>query len=205
MMLRKGHAPLEGTLRATFAAHAIDRVIQRARLVDLPPKFGDFEAINAEFADAVHFVAPALHVLARLNSADIAHLHLLLPAAHGFFLGCFDQDSGDVVIKTYVDQGKMRDYEREALRELQRIPTEVLALCSMGQLAPGWIATEIEAVGAKLHRVWRDYGWRLAEHEFPKGMSDRAWASRESISLSQVVDRPAEAAANAVTRTNSQA
>jgi hypothetical protein len=180
LMLRKGRPPLEGTLCATFASHAIDRVIQRARIVDLPPTFGDIEAINAEFADAVLFIGPALHVLSTLKDNEITGLHLLLPAQHGFFLGCFDRENGGVLIKTYVDHERMRDYEREALRELQRIPVEVLALCSISQFAPGWTASETDWVGAALLRAWRDFGWRLAEHERPQGLSDRAWASRDA-------------------------
>jgi hypothetical protein len=181
LLLRKSHPPLQCLLRATFAAHAIDRVAQRARIVDLPLKFSDIEAINAEFADAVHFIAPAFGALEPLKNDDIARLRLLLPAAHGFFLGRFDLASKRIIMKTYVDHGRIRDYERAALDELHRIPVEALALCSMGQLAPGWITSDIDPISAKLLRVWREFGWRMAEHEEPEGLSDQAWASRHAL------------------------
>lgn len=163
-----------------FTGHAIDRVIQRSGLVALPLSDADIHAINAEFADALHFSSAAITTLMQLSPEEAMAIPALLPSASGFFLGNFDPAGRELIIRTFVHQSRLWSSERQALSELRNISEAALALASLRALTDNWLPTGGEIVGERLSDAWRNFGWRLAEEEVPKGLSDRAWASRDT-------------------------
>ena len=63
VLLRPGRA-VRYEVSLMVSGHAIDRIIQRARIVDTPISRADIQAINAEFADALPLAVLALQVIA---------------------------------------------------------------------------------------------------------------------------------------------
>jgi hypothetical protein len=162
-------------IQMRITGHAVDRVIQRSGLVELPLADADIHAINAEFADAMQFSGAALTALTRLPSDEAGRMSVLLPSASGFFLGGFDAEFGQLTIRTFVDESRLWSSEREALRELRRVGEVDLALATLQLLTRNWMRTGGERVGECLTEAWRRFGWRLAEEGLPQGLSDRAW------------------------------
>lgn len=165
-------------IRMRFTGHAVDRVIQRSGHIGLPLADADIHAINAEFADALHFSSAALSALALLHAEEAHRMNVLLPSASGFFLGGFDAESQEITVRTFVDEGRLWSSERQALHELQRIGEGELAVATLRALTENWLSVGGEIVGQRLTEAWRKFGSRLAKEEVPQGMSDKAWESR---------------------------
>ncbi len=166
------------TLRATFSMHAVDRVVQRARLVALPLGPPDIAAINAEFSDALPFIPPTLRALDRLRQGEAARLNIILPACHGFFLGSRDEENGGLIIKTYVDRERLRSSQVQAMEALGHICDAQLSVQALAALFPNWLSVDSEPFDLALIKIWREFGSRLAEECVELGLSDEAWASR---------------------------
>jgi hypothetical protein len=162
-----------------ITGHTLDRVIQLAGLVTTPLAVADIHAINAEFADLLHFAGPAVAALARLPGTEAAELNVLLPSQHGFFLCDFVPSGQSLVVRTFVDEAKLWPAEREALRELREVNESELAVLALGAVAPRWMACADSWILSRLPEIWRHLGWRLKEEERPGGLSDRAWQSRD--------------------------
>lgn len=157
--------------------HAIDRVIQRAGVVETPISPADIEAIHAEFADALAFAPVALAALAAQPPGVADEITVLLPAAHGVFLGT--ASAGELAIKTFVDQDRLVPAELDALRGLHELGQEQLTIRAVQQILPGWLNWAPPAdLEDRLVSLWRELGWRLALREKIPGLGDRAWASR---------------------------
>lgn len=162
--------------------HALDRVIQRAGLVTTPLAVADIHAINAEFADLLHFAVPAVCALGRMEADEAEELSILLPSHHGFFLGEFEPNAKRLVVRTFVDESKLWTAEREALRELNAVDESELAVLAFAWAVPSWMGGIDSPILSRLPAVWKQLGWRLREEERPAGLSDRAWNSREAES-----------------------
>ena len=95
-------------------AHAIDRVVQRARVVDLPIRDVDLQALNAEFADFMPLACVAARVLAdhAAQAGDEAAqaVQVLLPTEHGIFLGERSAATKELEIRTFVDNARYREW-----------------------------------------------------------------------------------------------
>lgn len=176
-LLRPGGAS-DLVIKATFSAHAVDRIIQRSGLVHLPLGKPDIEAINAEFSEALPFIPPALRAFNSLEEPEAARLRIILPARHGFFLGCRDETNGWLIIKTYVDRERLRSNQSKALAALGRICEAQLYVQAFSALFPDWINANSDAFDLALIEIWRVFGSRLAEECVELGLSDEAWASR---------------------------
>ena len=166
-------------------AHAVDRVVQRARVVDLPIRDVDMQAVNAEFADLMPLACVAARILTERvkegseteEMADTARsLNVLLPAQHGVFLGGWCSDSQQLEIRTFVDHAKLNASQQEAVLEIRRIAEEQVCAEALQALVPGWMgASEHSALRDQLFQAWQHFGWRFHEDRLHPGMSDRAW------------------------------
>lgn len=168
-------------LRATFSLHAIDRVVQRSRLVVLPLGAPDIAAINSEFSDTLPFIPPALRALNRLEQREAARINIILPACHGLFLGSRDEEEGGLVIKTYVDRERLRSSQLQAIEALDRICDAQLSVQALAAQFPDWLSVDSEPFDLALIEIWREFGSRLAEECVEPGLSDEAWANREPV------------------------
>jgi len=160
--------------------HAVDRVIQRSGVVATPLKKPDIHAINAEFADLLHFADAAMAALSEMGDAEAARANVLLPSQHGFFLGDFDKTRSTLRIKTFVDEAKLVDAERQALEDLGGANQAELALLAAKRTAPLCITEVQSSIPRRLREIWRTFGQRLAQTPLPPGLSTRAWSSRPS-------------------------
>ncbi len=177
--------PLDVAVR--IRAHAVDRVVQRARVVDLPIRDVDLQALNAEFADLMPLACVAARVLAEHASvagADAAQeVQVLLPTQHGIFLGQRSAVSKELEIRTFVDHAKLNGAQLEAVREIHRITQEQVCAEAPQALVPGWMGTNGDGtLRARLLQAWQHFGWRFEEDRLHPGLSDRAWRDRDEPS-----------------------
>lgn len=166
------------TLPIEFTGHAIDRLIQRARVVDLPLSDHDLHAIHAGFASALIWAIAALKAIEGIDEEDARQLEIIIPAEHGIFLGRFDPTASRLVFKTFIDSEKLWEEEVYALPELNQIGDERLALSSLDLLAEGWMAHDDTHVSEKLVDIWQRFGWVIREREERPGKMDAAWSTR---------------------------
>jgi hypothetical protein len=176
-LLRPGGAGSR-RLRVSFSGHALDRIIQRSGLINTPVTEQDVRAINAEFADALHYASPAFAAITTQPGDDAGRLTLLLPSPHGFFLGRFDPAESMLRVKTFVDESRLRRSQREALLELNGIDQGRLALVSFSMITPGWLGCADADLSVVLLRIWRELDWR--REPGLAGMSDAAGVHRRS-------------------------
>ena len=185
--------PLEVAVR--IRAHAVDRVVQRAQLVDLPIRDLDMQAVNAEFADLMPLACVAARILTeRVNGRDVGaelaeaagaaetarSLNVLLPAQHGVFLGGWCSDSQQLEIRTFVDHAKLNAAQREAVREIQRIAPDQVCTQALQALVPGWMGSAEEGgLRNRLLQAWQRFGWRFEEDRLHPGLSDQAWRAHD--------------------------
>ena len=185
--------PLEVAVR--IRAHALDRVVQRAQLVDLPIRDMDMQAVNAEFADLMPLACVAARILTeRVNGRDVGaelagaagaaetarSLNVLLPAQHGVFLGGWCSDSQQLEIRTFVDHAKLNAAQQEAVREIQRIAQDQVCTQALQALVPGWMGSADEGgLRDRLLQAWQHFGWRFEEDRLHPGLSDRAWREHD--------------------------
>lgn len=174
---------IEKTLPIHVSGHAIERVIQRSRLITLPIGRQDILAIHAEFADALPLACIAHDAvrqsIAAGSLADAGRLTILLPSANGVFLCRWCEESGRLLIKTFIGRNQLNQAEIAAIDELKRFSEAQVAAHLLDGLAPGWLGLETRDLHAALVTAWRHFGWRLDEEVRLPGMSDAAWSSRE--------------------------
>jgi len=158
-----------------FRRHAIERIIQRAGIVDLPLSHSDIEAIHAEFSSALVWGMAASTVLKqRIN--DAANLSsIIIPSDHGFFLGEYLKEVGQLIFNTYVDNSKLWDEERYALDQLRKFDNGLLALTALEGFNQGWVCVEKSPVTHGLIGIWQKFGWLLRERYLQKDTESIAW------------------------------
>jgi hypothetical protein len=178
--------PLEVAVR--IRAHAVDRVVQRAHVVELPIRDVDMQAVNAEFADLMPLACVAARILTeRVNEGDetaetARSLNVLLPAQHGVFLGGLCSDSQQLEIRTFVDHAKLNASQQEAVLEIRRIAEEQVCAEALQALVPGWMGTPAQSpLRDELFQAWQHFGWRFQEDRLHPGMSDRAWREHDVL------------------------
>ncbi len=185
--------PLEVAVR--IRAHAVDRVVQRAQVVDLPIRDLDMQAVNAEFADLMPLACVAARILTeKVNGRDVGakpakaaeaaeaarSLNVLLPAQHGVFLGGWCSDSQHLEIRTFIDHAKLNAAQQEAVREIQRIAQDQVCTQALQALVPGWMGSADEGgLRDRLLQAWQHFGWRFEEDRLHPGLSDRAWREHD--------------------------
>jgi hypothetical protein len=187
VLLQPGHW-CEVRLAVRIRAHAVDRVIQRAKVVDLPVADIDMQAINAEFADLLPIACVAADVLAQRNGEP---LQVLLPAEHGVFLAAWNEEARLLEVRTFVDHAKLNGAQQEAVREIRRLSEHGICAEAVSTIVPGWMwpnrrkgldgqegNEEQPGLRERLVQAWEHFGWRFAEDRLHPGMSDQAWRAR---------------------------
>lgn len=159
--------------------HAIDRVVQRAHIVDTPISKADIQAINAEFADALPLGMLAVEAINRASDECAAEvmepLQIVLPTSHGAFLAAWSEQEKALLLRTFVDRDRLVMPQQEALRVLRRFSDMYLALHVMECLAEGWYRADTAGLCRELTEAWLHYGWRFDLEGLHPGLSDRAW------------------------------
>ena len=172
-------------LAVCIRAHAVDRVVQRARVVDLPVRDVDMQAVNAEFSDLMPLACVAARALSE-HAADVGHdsaagVSVLLPTQHGIFLGGWGAQTRQLEIKTFVDHARLNAAQQEAVAEIDRMAQAQVCAEALDALVPGWMAAGDRQLRARLMQAWQHYGWRFEEDGLHPGMSDRVWLGRAGI------------------------
>lgn len=179
-LLRPGRF-VEYDLKIRVSGHAVDRVIQRARIVDLPVRDTDIQAINAEFTDALPLACIAASVLCDIvnkEGADVArNIQILLPSAHGVFLGGWSPQDRELIIRTFVDGAKLNESQQEAIRDISQWADGELSAQALTTMTGGWLNLDVAGLRGRLLETWRHYGWRFDEQRLHPGLSDKAWAT----------------------------
>jgi hypothetical protein len=167
-------------------AHAVDRVVQRARVVDLPVRDADMQAINAEFSDLMPMACVAARALAH-HAEDVGHhkasrVSVLLPTQHGLFLGRWSAKTHRLEVLTFVEHAQLLSAQQEAVEAINRISQERVCAEALEAIVPGWMAAgDGGQLDSRLLQVWQQCGWRFSEDGLHPGMSDRVWQGREGI------------------------
>jgi len=159
------------------SGHAVDRVIQRCKLIELPINRGDLEAINAEFADALPLACLACSVLSERKDAEGmgAHINILLPSAHGVFLASWLPEERRLLVKTFVDGRQLVQPQIEAVREIAAIGEGQINAHILDAMAPGWLQLRRQDINRSLFDAWQHFGWRFDIERLHPGLSDDAW------------------------------
>lgn len=162
----------------TITAHVIDRIIQRAGIVDLPLSNSDLAAINAELSDLLPLAILATKVLLNLEnttSREASDLQILIPNQHGVFLGKWSSEEANLVIQTFVDYNKLNTSQSVAASRIKAIGDDFIAPLLMDTILPKWFNVSEEPLQA-LEQAWREYGWQFSEERLHPGLSDSAWS-----------------------------
>jgi hypothetical protein len=157
-----------------FTGHAIDRLIQRAHVVELPLTDSDLDSIHAGFASALIWAVAALKAIEGMDAEDVGRLEVIIPAEHGIFLGRFDPEAAHLALTTFVDSAKLWEEEIYALNQLNAVGEERLALSALDLLADGWMAHDDTHVSERLIDIWKTFGWVIRERE-DKRVTIRPW------------------------------
>lgn len=165
-------------------AHAVDRVVQRAHVVDLPIRDVDMLAVNAEFSDLMPLACLAARVLTEhacdQGEATAEAVNVLLPTQHGVFLGRRSASTHTLEIRTFVDHAKLNEAQLEAVKEIHRLSQERVCTEALQALVPGWMGSAPEdGLRRQLFEAWQHYGWRFEEDRLHPGMSDQAWKEHD--------------------------
>ena len=159
------------------SGHAVDRVIQRCKLIELPISRGDLEAINAEFADALPLACLACSVLSdqadRVEAKALSNI--LLPSAHGVFLASWLPEERRLLVKTFVDRRQLVQPQIEAIREISAIGEGQINAHILDAMAPGWLQLARKDINRSLFDAWQHFGWRFDIERLHPGLSDDAW------------------------------
>jgi hypothetical protein len=140
VLLQPGHwVAMDVAVR--IRAHAVDRVVQRARVVDLPVSDVDMQAVNAEFSDLMPLACVAARALAQHANAaghdSAAAVNVLLPTQHGIFLGGWTAQTRQLEINTFVDHARLNAAQQEAVAEIDRMAQEQVCAEALDALVPG--------------------------------------------------------------------
>jgi hypothetical protein len=163
-----------------ITAHTIDRVIQRAGIVDLPIQSSDITAIDVQLAEILVWAAASFFVLGELPLEQGPELTIVLPGQYGFFLGSFDTDPIELTIRTFVDFEKTWPEQEEALALLRSVPDDRLAICAGDVIKRGHLDITHDAFDRAILKCWREYGRRIREKSDRPGKGDLAWPKRNS-------------------------
>ena len=158
-----------------FRRHAVERIIQRAGIVDLPLTSYDIEAIHAEFSSALVWGMAASAVLKQRRADSSSLTSIIIPSDHGIFLGQYDQGSGQLIFNTYVDNSKLWDEEHYALAQLRQFDNGLLALTALEAFSPGWTRAQESPVAQGLIETWKKFGWLLRERYSQPDVETMAW------------------------------
>ena len=169
------------SLPIEFTGHAIDRLIQRAHVVDLPLSSSDLNAIHAGFASAMIWAAAAAKAMQKLDEEEQARTDVIIPADHGIFLGRFDPQVSRLVLTTFIDSARLWEEEIYALKQLNELGEERLALSALNLMADGWMGHNDTHVSERLIDIWKTFGWVIREREERPGKMDAAWLAKENI------------------------
>jgi len=152
-------------VKIRFSGHAIDRVIQRAGVVNLPLQGADIEAIHASFAGALIWSCAALNVLASEPRQPTAgDLCIALPVDHGLFLAVRDDLLDELVILSFIPSDRLWDEERYALARLRRVGDEGAAVLAGGVLCPELFRGDApQEWRIQIVQAWRELRWLLRE------------------------------------------
>lgn len=161
-----------------ITAHAIDRVIQRTGIVDLPITKEDIRAINTELSQSLIWAAASFFILGKIEIDEAPDLTLILPSQHGFFLGKFETNPIELSLVTYVDRDRTWEEQDEAFKLLDTITDTDLGLFASDIIARHHINVEHSDKDDAIYRCWRDYGWRIREKIDRPGELDAAWNIR---------------------------
>jgi hypothetical protein len=187
VLLQPGRAlTLDAPVRVR--AHAVDRVVQRARVVALPVTDADMQAVNAEFSDLLPLACVAARTMrdfaGTAGAAAAGQVSVLLPAQHGVFLGRWAAEAGLLEVHTFVDSARLVQAQLDAVREIEHIAQAHVCAEALAALVPGWMGADDGTLRAQLLKAWQHLGWRFAEEGLHPGLSDRAWKSREEADAS---------------------
>ncbi len=181
MMLLRPDGFVCKPVNVVISGHAVDRVIQRCRLMELPIGQEDLAAVNAEFADALPLACVAASALRRLcahaGAATAEALNVLLPAPHGVFLAGWRASAAHLRVQTFVGRDQLNEAERVALDDLRRIAAGSIESHVLDDILPGWLSLDPQALHAQLIDAWRHFGWRFDIDRLHPGLSDLAWAA----------------------------
>lgn len=181
MMLLRPDGFVCKPVNVVVSGHAVDRVIQRCRLMELPIGREDLAAVNAEFADALPLACVAASALRRLcatDGADAAEaLNVLLPAPHGVFLASWQAAACRLLVRTFVGRDQLNDAERAALDDLRQIAAGSIESHVLDDILPGWLSLDPQALHTELLDAWRRFGWRFDVDRLHPGLSDLTWSA----------------------------
>ena len=158
-----------------FRRHAVERVIQRSGVVDLPLKKNDIEAIHAEFSTALVWAMAASMLLTCGKKLSEKISSVIIPSDNGIFLGEFLVDSQQLILKTYVEKKMLWDEERYVLNDLYKFNHAQLALAAIGGFNPAWSDKHDPLIKEKLLKIWQRFGWLLKERNRQSDDQELAW------------------------------
>ena len=162
----------------TITAHVVDRIIQRAGIVDLPLANNDLAAINAELSDLLPMAILATKILMNQGHTEgTSDLQILIPNEHGIFLGKWSPEEARLIIQTFVDEHKLNTSQRIAAKRIKAIQDDLIGYLLVDTVVPQWFNVSDEPF-QELEQVWREYGWQFAEERLHPGLSDSAWNAR---------------------------
>jgi hypothetical protein len=161
-----------------FTAHTIDRVIQRAGVVDLPIQSVDIAAIDVQLVEALIWAAASFFVLGEVPPDHSTGMTIVVPGQYGFFLGSFDTEPIEFTLRTFVDYQKSWPEQEEALALLRSVPDDRLAICAADVIKRGHLSIAHDTFDRTILKCWREYGWRIREKTERPGQVTRAWVGR---------------------------
>ena len=159
------------------SAHTIDRVIQRAGIVDLPIQPSDVAAIDIQLAEILTWAAASFFILGEQSIDNSKNMTVVLPGHYGFFLGSFETDPIEFTLRTFVDYQKAWVEQEEALALLRSVPDSQLAIYAGDVIRRRYLEISHSAYDRTILKCWREYGWRIREKADRPSKEDRAWAT----------------------------
>jgi len=168
------------SMSVRVSAHAIDRVIQRIGIIDLPIRQNDINAVNTEISQSLIWAASAFFILSKTEPKDAPSLTLILPSQYGFFIGKIDPDPLELTLVTYVDRDHSWAEQAEAFKVLDAVTDSQLAYYASDVIARQQVRAEHTKYEDVIYRCWREYGWRIQERIDRTGQPDKAWDSHKN-------------------------
>lgn len=165
-------------LSIEFTGHAIDRLIQRAHVVDLPITDEDLNAIHAGFSSSLIWATAALTVLQKIDQKEASGLDILIPGEQGIFLGNYEIKNSRLVLKTFIENTDLWEEEIYALQRLSAFTDDHLAMTTFDLLTGGWVSASNSHMQNNLVEIWKAFGWIIRERQERPSKLDEAWALR---------------------------
>lgn len=161
-------------LNIKITGHAIDRVIQRIKILNLPIKQDDVQAISTELSQSLAWAASTFFVLSKLDINDAKNLKFIYPTQHGFFLAGFyyQKERPELIITTYINRNNTWDEQVEALATLDGVSDAAIAFFAAHIISPSIIQASHDINAERIFECWRNFGWRLQEKSYRPGKID---------------------------------